>query len=117
MHSMKLAGNPARFEAEESRTFNVSARVTHEDKEFVRNRAKQEIITESEYIDRLIEADKARQCLQGKSVDPQISALEALFSEIPLAIADGRLDQIEKPRLVRLAIRAADRLVNEEKLA
>src|SRR5512138_3398680 len=102
----------------EKRMVTASLKVSPERRRYLRIRAKQESISVSEFLNRLVEEDAARQGLHCRPAsDPAVSDLAELLSEIPEAIADAFLDKLERARLARVTVRTAHHLVNEEEKA
>lgn len=93
---------------------SVTAKVTPSRKQYVRLRAKQEnCLSESEFINRLIEADELRQGCRGQhEPDPAIMILRRLNREIPKVLLDRAIDKLERSNLTRLTVSAANSLVN-----
>jgi hypothetical protein len=119
MHSMIFAA-PKAPQTEESRMISVTAKVTQTMKEYVVFRAKQEGISESEFVLRLLYGDSLRQGCQYQPVsdkDPAIPHLQHLGSQIQEVIKDGVIDMIERTLLTRLTVGSANALVNSERTA
>jgi hypothetical protein len=100
---------------DESRMISVTAKVTPTRKFYVQSRAKQETLSESEFINSLIDADELRQgCQSQHGEDPAVTFLRKLHREIPRALFDRVIDKLERSSLARLTAGAINALLNHD---